>query len=188
MLQLLVTFVFLRVFISSLALAADLFPISVNPDRQRLVDSLGREMFFHGTNIVVKQFPWHPETEGFSDGTFSEKDMQLLKSLGLNVVRLGFMWPGLEPTRGHQNTTKPTCRSCKRLSHSLLNTAFTFFWTCIKMHFPECCVWKAYPLGQSIQEALKASLNHCMSHSYLTPKQVCQRTKIVPSFSGRIIT
>lgn len=103
MLQLLVTFVFLSVFISSLA--ADLLPISVNPDRQRLVDSLGREVFFHGTNIVVKQFPWHPETEGFSDGTFSEQDMQLLKSLGLNVVRLGFMWPGLEPTRGQYNET-----------------------------------------------------------------------------------
>ena len=83
----------------------NLLPISVNPDRQRLVDSLGREVYFHGTNVVVKQFPWHPETEGFSDGTFSEQDMKLLKSLGLNVVRLGFMWPGLEPTRGNYNET-----------------------------------------------------------------------------------
>ena len=35
---------------------ADLLPISVNPDRQRLVDSFGREVFFHGTNVVVKEF------------------------------------------------------------------------------------------------------------------------------------
>lgn len=96
-------FLFLSLFISSSA--ANLLPISVNPERQRLVDSLGREVFFHGTNVVVKQFPWHPETEGFSDGSFSEQDMQLLKSLGLNVVRLGFMWPGMEPTRGKYNET-----------------------------------------------------------------------------------
>ena len=96
-------FLFLSLFISSTA--TDLLPISVNPDRQRLVDSLGREVFFHGTNVVVKQFPWHPETEGFSYGSFSEQDMQLLKSLGLNVVRLGFMWPGMEPTRGKYNET-----------------------------------------------------------------------------------
>ena len=85
--------------------SADPLPISVNPDRQRLVDSFRREVFFHGTNVVVKEFPWHPELEGFSDGTFSEQDMKLLKSLGLNVVRLGFMWPGLEPTRGKYNET-----------------------------------------------------------------------------------
>lgn len=95
---------FLLVFFA-LSVSTDLLPVSVNPDRQRLVDSLGREVFFHGTNVVVKEFPWHPEVEGFSDGTFSEQDMKLLKSLGLNVVRLGFMWPGLEPTRGKYNET-----------------------------------------------------------------------------------
>lgn len=82
-----------------------LFPISVNPENQRFVDSMGREVFFHGTNVVVKQFPWHPNTEGFDAGTFSVEDMKLLKSLGLNMVRLGFMWPGLEPTRGTYNET-----------------------------------------------------------------------------------
>ena len=85
--------------------AGCLLPISVNPNRQKLIDSLGREVYFHGTNVVVKQFPWHPDTKGFSDGTFSEQDMKLLKSLSLNVVRLGFMWPGLEPTRGIYNET-----------------------------------------------------------------------------------
>ena len=80
-------------------------PVSVNPDNQRFVDPSGRELFFHGTNVVVKQFPWHPKTEGFDVGTFSVEDMKLLKSLGLNVLRLGFMWPGLEPTRGTYNLT-----------------------------------------------------------------------------------
>ena len=72
-------------------------PITVNPANQRLVDELGRERFFHGTNIVIKQFPWHPKEEGFGDDSFSEKDMQLMQSLGLNVVRLGHLLAGLVP-------------------------------------------------------------------------------------------
>ena len=92
-------------FLSLYSVAGDVLSISVKPETQRLVDSFGREVFFHGTNVVVKQFPWHPETEGFTHGTFSEQDMKLLKSLGLNVVRLGFMWPGLEPIRGKYNDT-----------------------------------------------------------------------------------
>ena len=80
-------------------------PITVNPANQRLVDELGRERFFHGTNIVIKQFPWHPKEEGFGDDSFSEKDIQLMQSLGLNVVRLGHMLAGLVPTRGNYNET-----------------------------------------------------------------------------------
>ena len=67
---------------------ADLL-INVNPERQQFVDSLGRERFFHGTNIVVKGPPYHPRTEGFDHGTFSDADMKFLQSLGLNSVRLG---------------------------------------------------------------------------------------------------
>ncbi|XP_028512852.1 endoglycoceramidase isoform X2 [Exaiptasia diaphana] len=84
---------------------ADLEFISVNPSNQRFIDEQGRERFFHGTNIVVKHFPWHPKTEGFSPESYSEQDMQLLQSLGLNVLRLGFMWPGVEPRRGYYNET-----------------------------------------------------------------------------------
>jgi len=84
---------------------ADLEFISVDPTTQRFLDEHNRERFFHGTNIVVKHFPWHPNPEGFAPDTYSEKDMQLLQSLGLNVVRLGYMWPGVEPTRGNYNET-----------------------------------------------------------------------------------
>ena len=63
--------------------------INVNPERQQFVDSLGRERFFHGTNIVVKGPPYHPKLEGHDHGTFSEEDMKFLQSLGLNSVRLG---------------------------------------------------------------------------------------------------
>ena len=63
--------------------------ITVNPERQQLVDTYGREVFFHGTNVVIKQFPYHPETSGYGPHSFWEADMKLLQSLGLNVVRLG---------------------------------------------------------------------------------------------------
>ncbi|EDO44690.1 predicted protein [Nematostella vectensis] len=85
--------------------SAELQPISVDPATQRFVDPDGRERFFHGSNVVVKHFPWHPELEGFAPGTFSEQDMELMQSLGLNVLRLGYMWPGVEPTRGKYNET-----------------------------------------------------------------------------------
>ena len=63
--------------------------INVNPARQQLVDSLGRERFFHGTNVVYKHFPFHPAMEGYSNDSFSEVDMKILQDLGLNVIRLG---------------------------------------------------------------------------------------------------
>ena len=67
---------------------ADSF-IFVNPDTNMLTDSFGRERFFHGTNVVVKHYPFHPETSGFSDDTFSEEDMNILQRYGLNSIRLG---------------------------------------------------------------------------------------------------
>ena len=84
---------------------ANLLQISVDPETQRLVDSVGREVLIHGTNIVIKEFPWHPKTKGFAQDTFSEEDMKFMKSLGLNGVRLGMMWPGLVPKKGKFNET-----------------------------------------------------------------------------------
>ena len=54
------------------------------------VDTYGRELFFHGVNAVVKGPPWIPETDVW-DGkiSLSDKDLDDLQSLGLNVIRLG---------------------------------------------------------------------------------------------------
>lgn len=65
-------FLVLSIFSFSVAAVGDLLPISVNPERQRLVDNFGREVFFQGTNVVVKGFPWHPGLEVFPDGTLSK--------------------------------------------------------------------------------------------------------------------
>ena len=61
----------------------------------RLVDDRGGELIFHGLNLVSKVPPYHTK--------FNETDMQLFQSLGINGIRLGVMWPGVEPKKGQFN-------------------------------------------------------------------------------------
>jgi endoglycosylceramidase len=74
---------------------------------QQFVDEKGRTLIFHGMNAVYKIAPWLPNVEGFDvDNSLSDIDAQNLKSWGFNVVRLGVMWPGVEPgNRGDYNMT-----------------------------------------------------------------------------------
>lgn len=67
----------------------------------RILDKNGRELYFHGVNVIFKGPPYLPVTTVFNANlSFSEEDMRLLQSLGQNVIRLGVMWPGVEPARG----------------------------------------------------------------------------------------
>ena len=78
----------------------------VNQDAHQIIDEFGRTRFFHGTNVVAKERPWHAPLEwtpGVS--SFGEKDVRNLHDLGLNVVRLGHSWAGAEPARGQFNQT-----------------------------------------------------------------------------------
>ncbi|GMI32093.1 hypothetical protein TrCOL_g9172 [Triparma columacea] len=69
-------------------------------------DAVGRELLFHGTNAIVKGAPWYPEWRSFSpDISMSEDDFVLMEELGMNVLRLGVMWPGVEPLQGQYNET-----------------------------------------------------------------------------------
>lgn len=71
-----------------------------------IIDSRGRERIFHGLNVVMKAAPWHPLTDTFDpELSFADADIAMLRSWGLNVVRLGVMWPGVEPERGKVNQT-----------------------------------------------------------------------------------
>lgn len=78
----------------------------VAPATGRIQDGLGRERLFHGLNVVVKGAPWHPRVGAFdAQYSFTDADIELLKAWGMNVVRLGIMWPGVEPGRGSVNST-----------------------------------------------------------------------------------
>lgn len=79
----------------------------VNTSTHRLLDCYQRERYFHGVNVVVKGPPWMPSVEGQFDPlwSFVEEDMEILHENGLNGIRYGMMWPGVEPTRGKYNQT-----------------------------------------------------------------------------------
>lgn len=66
-----------------------------------------RTRIFHGVNAVYKIPPYHPTTSGFdASNTLSQIDSDNLRSWGFNIVRLGVMWPGMEPNeRGSYNQT-----------------------------------------------------------------------------------
>ena len=79
---------------------------NVNTDTHRIVDLQGRERYFHGVNVVVKGPPWIPRTDVFHPTwSFVEKDMEILRDLGMNAIRFGMMWPGAEPERDKYNET-----------------------------------------------------------------------------------
>merc|ERR1719503_247419 len=70
------------------------------------VDSAGRERLFHGTNAVVKGPPYHPDGRSFStDISMAKEDFEWMQRLGLNVLRLGVLWAGVEPIQGQYNET-----------------------------------------------------------------------------------
>eukprot|EP00947_MAST-08B_sp_MAST-8B-sp1_P000519 g519.t1 len=71
-----------------------------------LVDSFGRERAFHGANTIVKGPPWVPSRTGFDVRTsLVKEDFEIMRRAGLNVIRLGVMWPGVEPRMGVYNRT-----------------------------------------------------------------------------------
>ncbi|KAJ6256455.1 hypothetical protein Dda_8956 [Drechslerella dactyloides] len=56
--------------------------------------------------MVKKSFPWHEDIYNFVPGwSIVDKDIQFLKDLNVNVVRLGVHWAGVEPIRGEYNQT-----------------------------------------------------------------------------------
>ncbi len=58
-------------------------------------DAHGRFVLLHGVNLVDKRPPYLP-----SPDEFGPADASLIRDLGFNIVRLGFIWAGLEPERG----------------------------------------------------------------------------------------
>ena len=61
-------------------------------------DAFGRARFFRGVNVVYKDPPFVPTMDTFhSNLSFVEEDADLLASMGINLIRLGVMWPGVNP-------------------------------------------------------------------------------------------
>ena len=78
----------------------------VNQDTHQIIDQFNRTRFFHGTNVVMKESPWHrPLAWVPGVSSFGKQDVQNLHDMGLNIVRLGHSWAGAEPVRGSYNQT-----------------------------------------------------------------------------------
>jgi endoglycosylceramidase len=83
-------------------LAAALSAIRWDPSLRQYVDEAGRARLFHGVNVVYKKEPWYPPYFPIdSDKSLGDADMKDLQVWGHNVVRLGVMWPGVEPRPGY---------------------------------------------------------------------------------------
>ncbi|MFA5890288.1 MAG: cellulase family glycosylhydrolase [Actinomycetota bacterium] len=67
----------------------------LRPEGRWLVDATGRVVLMHGLQIARKTAPYFPPV-----ADFDERDADLIKSLGINAVRLAWFWKGLEPNRG----------------------------------------------------------------------------------------
>src|SRR6266700_6771712 len=63
---------------------------------QFIVDAHGRVVLFHGVNLVNKFPPYAPSAAGFR-----EVDAKLMADAGWNVVRLGVLYSGVEPSPGN---------------------------------------------------------------------------------------
>uniref|UniRef100_A0A7S2L1Z6 Glycoside hydrolase family 5 domain-containing protein n=1 Tax=Zooxanthella nutricula TaxID=1333877 RepID=A0A7S2L1Z6_9DINO len=83
------------------ARAIDLQQVRIDPETGLLRDTYGRTRIFHGVNVVYKKAPWYPPSAAFSpEDSLDNETMDNLRSWGFNVVRLGVMWPGVEPAPG----------------------------------------------------------------------------------------
>ncbi|KAJ3092327.1 hypothetical protein HK102_008477 [Quaeritorhiza haematococci] len=73
---------------------------------RQIVDRFGRQRFFRGVNVVYKVTPYFPVYDEWDPKlSFNDDDINLLSDLNINVIRLGIMWPGVEPERGQYNET-----------------------------------------------------------------------------------
>ena len=71
---------------------------------KRLIDDNGRERIFNGINFVYKG------VEKDEDGVIryktdlNEDVIKALRDKGMNIIRLGLTWAGIEPEPGKYNT------------------------------------------------------------------------------------
>ena len=71
-------------------------------------DAAGRVRIFHGVNAVWKMPPYYPPSSTYpapyataqAKSFFDERDAAFLAESGLNSVRLGSLWAGIEPSKG----------------------------------------------------------------------------------------
>ena len=66
-----------------------------------MVDKEGRTVLLHGVNAIYKVDPYIPTIDDFdADDSLNDEDIANLRKWGMNFVRLGVMWEGVEREAG----------------------------------------------------------------------------------------
>jgi len=75
--------------------------LEVNPHTRFVVDSHGRTVLLHGVNAIYKVDPYIPSQGDFDpQNSLNDEDIANLKKWGMNFMRLGVMWEGVEREAG----------------------------------------------------------------------------------------
>jgi endoglycosylceramidase len=75
--------------------------ISINSSTKMFEDISGRSLIFHGVNVVYKQAPYIPITDTFDPLlSLNDLDINYMKQMGFNIVRLGVIWESVEKFEG----------------------------------------------------------------------------------------
>ena len=80
--------------------------IRVHPPTSHFLADDGRVVIMHGGNAVVKVPPYLPDRTTWSwNMSLTHDDFRLLHGLGMNAIRLGVMWVGIETSPGVVNAS-----------------------------------------------------------------------------------
>ena len=71
---------------------------------KRLIDDNGRERIFNGINFVYKYLDKDEDGVIRYKSDLNEDVLKALKAKGMNIIRLGLTWAGIEPEMGKYNT------------------------------------------------------------------------------------
>ena len=75
--------------------------IDIDSANRIFVDQKGRQVIFHGVNVVYKVDPYIPSDGEFdSQNSLNDEDIANLVKWGMNFVRLGVTWESVERTMG----------------------------------------------------------------------------------------
>lgn len=78
---------------------------TISVSGKRLVDEYGRERIFNGLNFVYKGVEKDENGVVRYKTDITEERLVALKEKGVNIIRLGLTWAGIEPEMGEYNLT-----------------------------------------------------------------------------------
>ncbi len=77
---------------------------TISVSGKRLIDEFGRERIFNGINFVYKGVEKDPDGVIRYRTDITEDLLKVLRDRGINIIRLGLTWAGIEPEPGKYNT------------------------------------------------------------------------------------